>query len=75
MPIYEYSCKKCGKVVELLQKIGTENAGISCLGCGENALFKVLSVTSPAQIEKGTVQGCTMPNHQGPCGNCCSGCH
>ena len=68
MPIYEYSCKKCGKLVELLQKSGTDRAGIHCPGCGEDALAKVLSVTAPAQM-------CGMASNPGACGGCCSGCH
>lgn len=75
MPIYEYSCKKCGKTVELLQKMGSDGAGVPCPACGETALVKLLSVTSPAQVGKGNSAACAMPNHQGPCGGCCGGCH
>lgn len=75
MPIYEYGCKKCGKVVELLQKMGAKEAGVACPDCGADALAKQLSVTSPAQIAKGSNAGCAMPQNQGACGGCCSGCH
>ncbi|CQR74277.1 Zinc ribbon domain protein [Sporomusa ovata DSM 2662] len=75
MPIYEYSCKKCGKLVELLQKTGVDKAGINCPDCGEDALIKVFSVTAPSQMEKPSMHGCNMPNHKGACGGCCSGCH
>ncbi len=73
MPIYEYSCKQCGKVVELLQKSGTDNAGITCPECGRNTLAKVLSVTAPAQMAKTAPAGCDIG--RGSCGGCCGGCH
>jgi putative FmdB family regulatory protein len=72
MPIYEYSCKECGKLVELLQKSGTDKAGMSCPVCGKDALLKVLSVT--AHMAKNSPGGCDMGN-SGACGGCCSGCH
>lgn len=74
MPIYEYSCKKCGKIVELLQKTGTTNPGVLCPACGEDALAKMLSVTSPAQMAK-KATGCDLANSRGNCGSCCGGCH
>ncbi|WP_371363581.1 hypothetical protein SRRS_44620 [Sporomusa rhizae] len=73
MPIYEYSCKECGKVVELLQKSGTANAGITCPECGQDTLAKVLSVTAPAQMAKNAPAGCDIG--KGSCGGCCGGCH
>jgi putative FmdB family regulatory protein len=75
MPIYEYACKQCGKTVELLQKMGAENAGVPCPACGQDALAKKLSVPSPAQMTKGAAPACAMPGQQGPCGGCCGGCH
>lgn len=74
MPIYEYSCKKCGNRVELLQKSGTDKAGITCLTCGEDTLTKILSVTAPSQMAKSSPSGCDMGS-SGACGGCCSGCH
>lgn len=75
MPIYEYSCKKCGKTVELLQKMGTDRPGTFCPDCGEDTLVKVLSVTAPAQMTKSSMTGCEAAISQGQCGGCCSGCH
>jgi putative FmdB family regulatory protein len=74
MPIYEYSCQKCGKIVELLQKSGTAKAGIICPDCGEDALTKVLSVSAPSQMAKRSPTGCDMAKNPGGCGGCCSGC-
>ena len=75
MPIYEYSCQKCGKLVELLQKSGVNKAGSNCPDCGEDALTKVFSVTAPSQMAKGSINGCDMANNPAACGSCCSGCH
>lgn len=44
MPIYEYACKKCGKVVEVFQKV-TDKGPAKCEKCG-GKLERVLSHTS-----------------------------
>lgn len=75
MPIYEYACKKCGKVVELLQKIGTQTADSSCPACGAATLTKVLSVTAPSQMTGQPMNGCAMAKKMGTCGGCCPGGH
>lgn len=75
MPIYEYTCAKCGKKVDLLQKMGADKAGESCPQCGADALKKVLSVTAPTQMGKGMPAGCEMGGNPGACGGCCGGCH
>ena len=46
MPIYEYVCKQCGKLTDVLQKM-TDPAPESCPGCGaKGPLEKVISRTS-----------------------------
>lgn len=75
MPIYEYSCKKCGKVMELLQKVGTQSAGVPCPACGADTLTKVLSVTAPAKMAGQPVTACDIAKQRGTCGGCCSGGH
>lgn len=75
MPIYEYACKKCGKVTELLQKMGTQSAGVPCPACGEDALTKRLSVTAPAQMAAQPASGCEIARQRGTCGGCCAGGH
>ncbi len=44
MPIYEYACKKCGKVVEVFQKVN-DPPPKSCEKCG-GKLGRVISHTS-----------------------------
>ena len=77
MPIYEYQCKKCGQVTELLQKMGANIAGSSCPACGADALQKKLSVMAvPAKIAgRADTGGCELAAaKEGACGGCCGGC-
>ncbi len=44
MPIYEYECKKCGKVTPLLEKIGKWNFWRrKCSSCGSRRLERIYS--------------------------------
>lgn len=46
MPIYEYSCKECGKLSDVLQKLN-DPAPEKCPGCGAaGSLSRVVSRTS-----------------------------
>ena len=46
MPIYEYECKKCGRVTTVLQKM-SDKAPSTCEYCGENdSLVKRVSHSS-----------------------------
>src|SRR5436190_19669005 len=46
MPIYEYVCKQCGKLTDVLQKM-SDPAPESCPGCGAKGLLeRVISRTS-----------------------------
>ena len=46
MPIYEYSCEKCGKLVDVFQKI-SDPAPAKCEGCGaEGTMSRKVSRTS-----------------------------
>lgn len=42
MPTYEYECKKCGHLFEILQSI-KDSPLRKCPACGKNALQKVIS--------------------------------
>lgn len=41
MPIYEYQCSKCGKILDELQSM-TEAPLVKCPKCGEDALKKLI---------------------------------
>ncbi|WP_140862829.1 FmdB family zinc ribbon protein [Myxococcus xanthus] len=46
MPIYEYSCQSCGKMIDVLQKI-SDPAPATCSACGaEGSMTKVVSRSS-----------------------------
>jgi putative FmdB family regulatory protein len=42
MPIYEYQCKKCGAVSEILTTVGKEHL-VSCKTCGSSAVKRLIS--------------------------------
>lgn len=68
MPIYEYSCPKCGSRFELLIR-GSEEA--RCPNCGATQLEKLLSVAAIS-----TAGRVSSPPETPPCGGppgCCSG--
>jgi putative FmdB family regulatory protein len=74
MPFYEYSCKRCGKVVELLQKVGTKEAGVPCPECGDPDLVKKISVSAPAKVGSAGPTPCGAQQPSAACGSCCH-CH
>ncbi|MCK8498126.1 FmdB family zinc ribbon protein [Myxococcus fulvus] len=46
MPIYEYACQSCGKIIDVLQKI-SDPTPAACTACGaEGSLTKVVSRSS-----------------------------
>ena len=46
MPIYEYSCKSCGKTIDVLQKV-SDPTPETCTACGaQGSLSKVVSRSS-----------------------------
>lgn len=46
MPIYEYQCQKCEKIIDVLQKV-SDPAPAKCEACGaENSLSRQVSRTS-----------------------------
>ena len=43
MPLYEYSCRECGRRFEVLQRIGADATGVVCPGCGTGTVSKQFS--------------------------------
>jgi len=43
MPIYEYRCRKCGKLFEKIQKVSEGGASLKCPYCGGKKPEKVFS--------------------------------
>ncbi|MHB1546067.1 MAG: FmdB family zinc ribbon protein [bacterium] len=47
MPIYEYECKKCGKIFEVYQRLSEKGEDIKCPVCGaEKPVKRVSSFSS-----------------------------
>jgi len=52
MPIYEYQCKKCGKITTLIEKVDEiKFFGRKCSSCGSRRMKKVLSNFSTQKSE------------------------
>jgi putative FmdB family regulatory protein len=47
MPIYEYRCRKCGKLFEKIQKVDEGGDSLKCPYCGGKKPEKVLSRCGP----------------------------
>jgi len=43
MPIYEYRCRKCGMLFEMVQKVDEGGESLNCPSCGEGKPEKVIS--------------------------------
>ncbi|MCL6634710.1 MAG: zinc ribbon domain-containing protein [Peptococcaceae bacterium] len=61
MPIFEYHCKNCGAVTEILQGVTIEEAPLQCSKCGGKELVKLISAHAGAKKRKGDE----------PQGSCC----
>ena len=60
MPIYEYRCKKCGKVSEVFHKSSREEKTLSCSACGHKELERQFSCfSSGGSFGRGAAAGGT----------------
>ena len=46
MPIYEYQCKACGAVSEIITNVSAHSDSLTCKQCGSQELDKMLSAAS-----------------------------
>jgi putative FmdB family regulatory protein len=67
MPIYEYRCKQCGKVSEILVGVGPDNSSLACQHCGSHDLQKILSVSSFTFSESSRAPGTTCCGREERC--------
>jgi putative FmdB family regulatory protein len=58
MPLYEYSCRGCGRRFEVLQRVGADHTGVVCPGCGSVEVAKQFSTFASAVASGG---GGSMP--------------
>ena len=68
MPIYEFRCPNCGKVISKLCKMGETGEKLECAECGHVGLKKQISGFASPGVSGG---GCCSTG----CGGNCSGCH
>jgi putative FmdB family regulatory protein len=71
MPIYEFTCKKCGKDSEVLVR-STDWKGTPCPACGSTQLMKKLSVFATSGHGDNSFADAPAPcgAEPGSCGNC-----
>jgi putative FmdB family regulatory protein len=48
MPLYEYTCRECGRRFEVLQRLGADGSGVTCPGCGNANVVKQFSTFASA---------------------------
>ncbi len=67
MPIYEFKCKKCGKVFEVLFRSRDEKLKICCPDCNSEKAEKLFSVFG-SKVEKDMPAAAAPP----PCAASCT---
>ena len=73
VPIYEYTCKKCGDDFELLVNSDTE---IACSGCGSSDVSKKLSLFAVGNGKSQETPACACAGFEkGQCGSGMCGAH
>jgi len=59
MPIYEYKCQECGKVIEVFVRSIHEKIDLSCPDCKSKNLKKIFSTPSAVMVGSSPNQGLT----------------
>jgi putative FmdB family regulatory protein len=62
MPIFEYSCKKCGQISEILTGVTSDESETKCAHCGSKAITKKFTVANFS------VRGASIRAEAPPCG-------
>lgn len=79
MPLYEYVCQKCGNVLEVLQKVGQDEAGQDCPVCKSPGLIKKISAPNinremqSSPVKEASCCGGGERSASCPPGGCCGG--
>ncbi len=75
MPLYEFQCSACGRVTEVLTRMGDTGADLVCADCGNTTFRKCMSVTvTPTHpLPQGGKTCCGRDERcDSPQGGCCS---
>ncbi|MGB8953215.1 MAG: zinc ribbon domain-containing protein [Candidatus Aminicenantales bacterium] len=67
MPIYEYKCLKCGKVIEIFVRSPHETTTVVCPDCGSKNLKKIFSIPAAVTIGKSSAPGTTCCGREERC--------
>jgi len=77
VPVYDFRCRECGKVVEVFQRTN-EGQGVCCPDCGSQPMEKLFSpayfMTTNAKPAGSTCCGREERCEKPPCSQDCS-CH
>jgi len=73
MPIYEYTCAKCGKSFELLRSMNKCNENADCPDCGVKATRKISAFRPYSKDETGFQKNSLGSHSAGDCKGCNSG--
>jgi putative FmdB family regulatory protein len=60
MPLYEYQCKSCGQISEILVRLPVESQELHCKNCDSPEITRLISrpglIRSQSQAESGTLR-------------------
>jgi putative FmdB family regulatory protein len=62
MPLYEYTCRECGRRFEVLQRVGADGTGVACPGCGASHVTKQFSTFASSGIGTDGAMPCGAPS-------------
>jgi len=70
MPIYEYKCRRCGEVFEVLSRGSASKDAVACTACGAADAEKILSLPATPRVKHGHCagRGGTECGHSPCCG-------
>lgn len=70
MPLYEYSCRRCGEAFEVLQRMGERGDELRCPACGATGADRRLSTFAAGS---GSGSGRAATAAAGPAPGCGAG--
>jgi putative FmdB family regulatory protein len=59
MPLYEYQCRSCGKIFELLRRIKDADSDLECPGCHSQQVERQFSTFAAGRCSTASSRGFT----------------
>ena len=76
MPLYEFRCKKCTTVFELLCRMGENGKTVACTKCGARSPQRLMSVCATHVAGGASSKALSGGSNCGSChGGNCAHCH